>query len=182
MPRSYKPGAKSRPIHAYTGSETDHAKNLFHVVCLNQLKHPELALFHHIPNEVKATSSEMQEIRELKTKLGDIALAYRHARRRGERLRQIADLKAQGMRPGVLDFELPTARGGFIGLWIELKVDKNTTSPEQKRFIADLKAAGHCVAVCRGWDKAWAVLEWYLQLPPTAVEKQALGGMPAEVA
>ncbi|MCV4697551.1 VRR-NUC domain-containing protein, partial [Escherichia coli] len=78
----------------------------------------------------------------MKDATGDPGRAYRASRIRSSRLRQIADLKAQGLRPGVPDYHLPVARGGYLSLYLELKVDKNRTSPEQKAMIRDLRAEG----------------------------------------
>lgn len=72
-------------------------------------------------------------------------------------------LKAEGVRPGVPDYHLPVARGGYIGLWIELKRTKGgRTSPEQRAWIAALQAHGHRAVVCCGWEQAWAEIRDYL--------------------
>lgn len=71
-----------------------------------------------------------------------------------------ARMKKMGVRKGMLDYHLPEARGGFIGLWVELKVDyfdpetgklvaKNRMSKEQKEVKAELEALGHKVIECR---------------------------------
>ena len=57
----------------------------------NAGKWPELRLLYHIPNEGKRS------------------------------IRAGARLKAQGLKRGVPDNHLPVARGGYIGLYIELK-------------------------------------------------------------
>lgn len=94
---------------------------------------PELVLLHHIPN-------------------GGF---------RGKR--EAARLKRMGVKPGVPDLHLPVARGGFHGLYVEMKRrDGGRVSSEQRVWLAALHAAGHCVAVCEGWEQAVAVIRDYL--------------------
>ena len=80
-----------------------------------------------------------------------------------------ADLKAEGVKSGVPDLDLPIARGKYIGLRIEMKRRKKSLSkvdPEQVKWIDWLRAQGHMVAVCYGADEAIAVIERYLALYP----------------
>lgn len=72
-------------------------------------------------------------------------------------------LRAEGVRPGVPDLMLPVARGGFHGLFLELKRRKGGhTSPEQETEIAQLRNEGYLVAVCYGADEAWQAIVAYL--------------------
>jgi hypothetical protein len=94
---------------------------------------PELALLFHIPNGGKRGKTEA------------------------------ARLKRMGVKPGVPDLCLPLARGGFHGLYVEMKrLDGGRVSTEQKAWLAALHAAGHCVAVADGHEQAIAVLRDYL--------------------
>jgi len=94
---------------------------------------PELVLLHHIPN-------------------GGF---------RGKR--EAARLKRMGVKPGVPDLHLPVARGGFHGLYVEMKRrDGGRVSSEQRVWLAALHTAGHCVAVCEGHEQAVAVIRDYL--------------------
>lgn len=43
-------------------------------------------------------------------------------------------LKAEGVRPGVPDTFLPVARGGYHGLWIEFKFEKNKLTELQEQL------------------------------------------------
>ncbi len=72
-------------------------------------------------------------------------------------------LKAQGVKAGVLDLFLPVSKGRYHGLWIELKVGKNKTSPEQDQWIADLNEQGYAVSVCYSWVEASEHLKFYLE-------------------
>ena len=70
-----------------------------------------------------------------------------------------ARLKAEGRRPGVLDVWMPVKRGEFPGLVIEMKAGNNHPTPEQKEWIAHLKAQGWCVLVA--WSSATAI-QWII--------------------
>lgn len=104
-------------------------------------QYPELELLYHIPNEGKRSKAT------------------------GGRL------KALGLKSGVPDLCLPTAHGGYIGLYIEMKVKPNKPTENQKRWLRALRAAGHMVAVCYDWDSARQLLEDYMNLPPTCGRK-----------
>ena len=58
-------------------------------------------------------------------------------------------------------FAMP--RGKYAGLFIEMKRRRGgVVSSEQKAYIAELRAEGYRVEVCRGCAEAFAVLEDYL--------------------
>jgi hypothetical protein len=73
-------------------------------------------------------------------------------------------LKAEGAKAGIPDLFLPAARNGYNGLFIELKTEKGTVSPNQKHWIAALREQGYQVEVCYGWDAARLVLLEYMSL------------------
>lgn len=95
-------------------------------------QHPELKLMYHIPNEGK------------RSKITG------------------ARLKAAGLKSGVPDICLPVARGGYIGLYIEMKAGKNKPTENQEKWLYALKGEGYFTAVCYGWEKAKEVIENYL--------------------
>lgn len=101
---------------------------------------PELAWYHAIPNGGAR---------------GDTALSARI---------QGGKMKAEGVKPGVVDTFLPVRRGSWPGLYIEMKkpgaITKVTT--EQIAFMEFVKAQGYGVAVCDHWRKAADVLTAYL--------------------
>lgn len=75
-----------------------------------------------------------------------------------------AKLKAEGVRAGVPDVCLPVARGGFHGLYIELKRQRGTRpSAEQREWLAALMDAGYRATWCPGWEAARDVIETYLR-------------------
>lgn len=73
-------------------------------------------------------------------------------------------LKAEGVKPGVPDICLPVARGGFHGLYIELKRRiGGRVSVEQRKWLVALEKEGYCCRVCHGWDEARMMIEQYLK-------------------
>ena len=96
--------------------------------------HPELALIYAIPN------GGSRDIREAK------------------------NLKRQGVKAGVPDLCLPVPKGAYHGLYIEMKVGRNTPSVKQKEWLAALSTNGYAVAVCYGAAEARKYIEKYLRL------------------
>ena len=97
-------------------------------------RYPELELLFHIPNGGKRNKAEA------------------------------ARMKAGGVRAGVPDLCLPVARGGFHGLYIELKAGKGTASQKQKEWIGKLTAQGYRALVLTGWEAASRAIEDYLRM------------------
>ncbi|MFN3375505.1 MAG: VRR-NUC domain-containing protein [Burkholderiaceae bacterium] len=64
-------------------------------------------------------------------------------------------LKAEGVRPGVLDVCLPIPCGGAAGLYIEFKAGRNGLTDEQATEADTLVRDGYAVAVC--WDAGDAI-------------------------
>jgi hypothetical protein len=74
-----------------------------------------------------------------------------------------ARLKKTGARAGVPDLMLPVARGGFHGLFIEMKRVKNSRlSPEQDDWLTFLAKEGYMVVVCKGFEPAKQTIDAYL--------------------
>ena len=70
----------------------------------------------------------------------------------------VAYLKAEGREPGVPDYFWPVARGGFHGVWIELKrVRGGRLTAEQRWWGTVLREQGYLWLCCKGADQA---LEW----------------------
>lgn len=101
---------------------------------MQHYKWPELELMHHIPNG-------------------------------GSRNRvEAARLKAQGVKSGIPDVFLPVSKGGFHGLYIEMKRQHGgVLSEEQKEKIPKLREQGYCVYVCKGFQQAADVIEAYME-------------------
>lgn len=92
----------------------------------------------------------------------ELKLLY-HVPNGGKRDKRTATaLRRQGVKAGVPDLCLPVARGGYHGLYIELKVGKNKTTEKQDKWIAALRQQGYYVSVCYGWEEARETIENYL--------------------
>ena len=101
---------------------------------MQHLQWPELELMHHIPNGGSRNKIEA------------------------------ARLKGQGVKAGIPDVFLPVAKGGYHGLYIEMKKQHGgTVSPEQKDKIAKLREQGYRVEVCKGFQNAADVIEAYME-------------------
>lgn len=76
-----------------------------------------------------------------------------------------ADMKAQGMRPGVPDIFLAFPAKGYCGLFIEMKRKlgrEKDISEEQHKWISNLQKAGYYVHVAFGWRSAAMAIRGYL--------------------
>lgn len=79
--------------------------------------------------------------------------------------------KAEGVKAGVPDLCLPVARGGYHGMYIELKRQKGgRTSPAQERWMKALREQGYFVMLCEGWEDASKAILFYLSMPPGTKE------------
>lgn len=114
-------------------TESGAQEMLFEALKCKAERYPELVLLHHIPNGGKRDKAT--------------AIA----------------LKRQGVKAGVPDLCLPVARGGYYGLYIELKVGKNTTTKLQDEWIRQLNNQGYMATVCRGWQEAAELIIEYLE-------------------
>lgn len=114
--------------------EADEQKKLFRWADFMKTEYPELDMMFHIPNGGSRNKLEA------------------------------ANLKKQGVRAGVPDICLPVARGGYHGLFIELKFGKNKTTAKQDEWLSKLNEKGYAVAVCYGCKKAQDKILKYLNL------------------
>jgi hypothetical protein len=119
--------------YAKAGSEHAHQVALFMWAAMNREKYPELEWMFAIPNG-------------------------------GERNGIVAArMKAEGVRSGVSDIMLPTARGGFHGLFIEMKKPGGKESENQKRFGSHVGMQGYLHKCCDSWEIARDLLVEYLE-------------------
>lgn len=79
-------------------------------------------------------------------------------------------MKREGAKAGFPDLSLPVARGGWHGLFIEMKYGKRTQTPQQKVIAEKLGEQGYRVEVCRSAQNAIEMLRQYIQLPSTEVQ------------
>lgn len=79
-------------------------------------------------------------------------------------------MKAEGMRPGAADLFFPVARGGFFGMFVEMKrEDGGQLRDNQKEFLEIVERAGYFTAVPAGYDEAIGIVQDYLSWPRTIV-------------
>tara|TARA_R110002020_G_scaffold466850_1_gene689880 strand:+ start:1950 stop:2312 length:363 start_codon:yes stop_codon:yes gene_type:complete len=84
-------------------------------------------------------------------------------------MKQAVKAKQGGYVKGMPDMQIMSARGGFHGLFIELKTDKGRASKHQNEWINDLIAAGYYAEICKGIDQAMDCLDSYMKLKQTKV-------------
>lgn len=107
------------------------------------------------------------ELRLLHASLNGAKLPYTR-NKKGERYsREAGKLIDEGLKSGVPDLCLPVGRGGYFGLYIEMKVKPNKPTPAQLAFIESLNDQGYLAVVRYGSDEAIRTLINYLDLLPT---------------
>lgn|SRR5215469_2592882 len=98
-----------------------------------------------------------------------LALHWLHAiPNGGDRNRVVAaNMKAEGVKPGVADLFLPVARHGYHGFYIEMKNKKGQQSVPQMEFADFVRTQGFLYALFRDWREAFHALCWYLSIEQT---------------
>lgn len=131
---------------AQSGNEHSHQVALFAALAQLALEIPEAKYIFAVPNGFHATAG------------------------------QKGKMKAEGLRAGVWDVCVPFPRVGklkhrYTGLWVEMKVGRNTLSQEQKDFGYAMFMAGWDTAVFYNWESAFERIKGYLclQNPVTTV-------------
>lgn len=79
---------------------------------------------------------------------------------------------AEGLLKGYPDYVLNEARGGYHGLYIELKRRKGgTVSAEQKKVGKTMTERGYLWLVAKGMPEGKAIVQWYMNQDVTPVTK-----------
>lgn len=115
-------------------TEEEEQTAVMHWAAMAAGRWPELRLLFHIPNGGKRSKSE--------------AVRFR----------------AAGVRSGVPDLFLPCSRGGFHGLWVEMKAIGGRVSREQEQWHKELMEQGYMSVVCYGAAAAIETIEKYMHL------------------
>ncbi len=76
--------------------------------------------------------------------------------------RTAVNLKLEGVLSGVWDIFIPIPNHGLGGLWIEMKVNKNKLTDNQKKFKDGLEAF-YMFEVCYNWIAAKKIIELWLK-------------------
>jgi hypothetical protein len=83
-----------------------------------------------------------------------------------QRAKQMQRLKAEGLETGAPDLLLPVARGGYHGLFVEMKrINGSRTSPDQIECRDYLIAQGYQSVICKGHAEAIATIKNYMEKP-----------------
>lgn len=94
-------------------------------------------------------------------RVADYLLAIPNGGKRSS-AREGARLKAEGVKPGVSDLLLPLRRGGFAGLWLEMKAPGKKPSADQAEWIERMNRAGYFATWADDWQKAAQIITGYL--------------------
>lgn len=79
-------------------------------------------------------------------------------------IKSAVNLKARGVAAGIPDVCLPVPRGGYAGLWIELKSRHGELSSSQRSWREILESYGHMYVVARALGDAVQAITQYLNL------------------
>ena len=120
-------------MNIYTPTEAQEQTAVFNWAAVMVRRWPELRLLHHIPNGGSRNAREAH------------------------------NLRMQGVKAGIPDIFLPVARGGWHGLYIEMKRRKGgRLSDEQAAMLEALREQGYCAWVCKGANDAIELITEYL--------------------
>jgi hypothetical protein len=120
-------------MNLYIPSEAEEQTAVFNWAAVMVRRWPELRLLHHIPNGGSRNAREAH------------------------------NLRMQGVKAGIPDIFLPVARGGWHGLYIEMKRRKGgRLSDEQAAMLEALREQGYCAWVCKGANDAIDLITEYL--------------------
>jgi hypothetical protein len=73
-------------------------------------------------------------------------------------------LKQMGLSKGFPDISILEPRGGFHGLYIEMKRKGNKASEEQIKWLMELKSRGYATTLCYSADDAIEKIKRYMNL------------------
>lgn len=76
--------------------------------------------------------------------------------------REAKNLKRQGVKPGIPDLCIPVAKGGYHGLYIEMKAEGGKPTEKQLEWIELLNANGYRAVICFGFDEARETIDRYM--------------------
>lgn len=125
----------------------DHEESRTQIACVSWFnqQYPKYVLF-AIPNGGERVRTE------IKTKTGTKKVPLEAIR-----------MKKEGVRPGVGDLFLMCPGKGYHGLFIEMKTEKGTQSPEQKDFQELAMKYGYKYTVCRTLEGFMRAVNDYLK-------------------
>lgn len=99
---------------------------------------------------------------------------YHFANERKCSIIQGIQLKKMGVRKGVADLFIAVPKNNKCGLWIELKVGKNTVSDEQMEFLQRQVTNGYAAFICRTLQEATLIITEYICFDKAAPSQEFL--------
>lgn len=93
-------------------------------------------------------------------RIGEYLIHIPNEGKRGPKARK--DAKRLGLRAGVSDLFLALPRGGYAGLWLEMKAIDGKSSHLQLAWLETMKGVGYDSALCFGFLQARAKIESYM--------------------
>lgn len=73
-------------------------------------------------------------------------------------------IKAMGVKKDIPDLFIPAMRGGYGGLWVELKKPGESPSPEQVEMIMELNNKGYKAVWSDNLDHFMGLVRHYMEL------------------
>lgn len=116
-----------------------------------------------VPTEDTEQTWLFQWARIQSGKWPELALLYAIPNGGRRPIKTAVNMKRTGTKAGVPDMFLPVARGGFHGMYIEMKRTKGGhVSDEQKAWIKALTEQGYKCVITKGWEDAAEQIKAYL--------------------
>lgn len=117
-----------------------------------------------IPTEAQEQTALFQWAAMIEGRIPELRLMHHIANGGTRNQIEAVHLKQQGVKAGIPDIFLPCARGGWHGLYIEMKRRKGgRVSDEQKEMIRLLIEQKYKAVVCYGWEEAKNVIVEYMK-------------------
>ena len=82
---------------------------------------------------------------------------------------QAVKAKRTGYKRGFPDLQITEAKGGYFGLFLELKTNKGRATKDQKEWIKDLTNRGYKALIVKGIDECIKAIDNYMKLDNTVI-------------
>lgn len=93
-------------------------------------------------------------------RIGDYLIHIPNEGKRGPKAAK--DAKRLGLRAGVPDLFLALPRGGYAGLWIEMKSKQGTVTFQQIKWLTRFADVAYKTSICKSLTDAKGVIERYI--------------------
>ena len=113
-------------------------------------------------------------IRYIKIKYPEIRYCASLGGQYQKHISQRAKAQSTGYVRGFPDLQICEARGGYFGLFIEIKLDKRCyASGYQKDWLNDLNNRGYLGVVAKGYNSVISTIDQYFEQEQTKTREQA---------